>query len=337
MASGYKVAVVGSSDALGNELISILEERNFPVSELRALDSKGSVGDYVQFQGDDVGVEELEEGSFQGIEIVFFAAGDAISRQYVPLAVKHGCTVIDNSSHFILDKDVPLVVPEVNAHKIKGHSGIITNPSCTTIQLAVALYPIHKAVRIKRIVVSTYQAISDNGKKAMDELTNQIKDLFNFRDPTVQVYPHQIAFNAIPHIDEFLKNDYTTQEMKIADETKKILEDDSIRICATTVRIPVFYGNCAAINIESERKISPDEARNILRSTPGVQVVDDPSHNMYPLPINTAGMDDCFVGRIREDISIENGLVMWIVSDNIRKGAALNAVQIAEHLIAGNE
>ncbi|MBN1635465.1 MAG: aspartate-semialdehyde dehydrogenase [Deltaproteobacteria bacterium] len=337
MASGYKVAVVGSSDAVGNELISILEERDFPVSEFRALEPKGSLGDYVQFHGDDVGIEEMKVDSFRGIEIAFFAAGDAISRQYVPLAVQHGCTVIDNSSHFILDKDVPLVVPEVNAHKIKGHSGIIANPSCTTIQLVVALYPIHKAVRIKRIVVSTYQAISDNGKKAMDELTNQIKDLFNFRDPTVQVYPYQIAFNVLPHIDEFLENAYTTQEMKIANETKKILEDDSIGICATTVRIPVFYGHCASINIESERKISPDETRNILRSTPGVQVLDDPSHNIYPLPIYTAGMDDCFVGRIREDISIRNGLVMWVVSDNIRKGAALNAVQIAEHLIAGNE
>jgi len=332
MPSGYKVAVVGVTSAAGSEMVKILEERDFPVKELAPLASKHSIGEFIEFKGDSIPVQVINERSFKGADIGFFFAGKAMSKEFAPIAVRNGCVVIDSTSAFGGEEDVPLVVPEVNPHRIKGHKGIIANPSCSTIQLAVVLNPIHKQAKIRRIVVSTYQAVSGTGKKAMDELTEQVRDLFNFREPKIKVYPHQIAFNAIPHIDEFVENAYTAEEMKIVHETRKILEDDSIRICATTVRVPVFYGHSEAVNIETEKKLSPDAVREILVNAPGVIVEDDPWHNKYPLAIYAAARDECFVGRIRKDISVDNGIVMWIVSDNIRKGAALNAVQIAELL-----
>ncbi|MEA3222024.1 MAG: aspartate-semialdehyde dehydrogenase [Thermodesulfobacteriota bacterium] len=332
MPSGYKVAVVGVTGAAGSEMVKILEERDFPVKRLVPLVSKSSIGESIEFKGDSIPLQVINEHSFKGIDIGFFFAGEAMSKEFVPIAVRNGCVAIDSTSAFRLKKGVPLVVPEVNPHRIKGHKGIIANPTCSTIQLVVVLNPIHKQTRIKRIVVSTYQAVSGTGKNAMDELTEQVRDLFNFREPEIKVYPHQIAFNAIPHIDEFVENAYTAEEMKIVHETRKILEDDSIRICATTVRVPVFYGHSEAVNIETEKKLNPDAVREILVNAPGVIVEDDPRHNKYPLAIYAAARDECFVGRIRKDISADNGIVMWIVSDNIRKGAALNAVQIAELL-----
>ncbi|MCD6571288.1 MAG: aspartate-semialdehyde dehydrogenase [Deltaproteobacteria bacterium] len=332
MPSGYKVAVAGVTGVVGTEMVKILGERDFPVKELVPLASQRSMDKSIEFKGDSIPVQVLNEHSFKGVDIGFFFAGEAMSREFIPIAVRNGCVVIDNTSAFRMEGDVPLVVPEVNSHRIKEHKGIIANPSCSTIQMVVVLNPIHKQARIRRIVVSTYQAVSGTGIKAMDELTEQVRDLFNFREPKISVYPHQIAFNAIPHIDEFVENAYTAEEMKIADETRKILEDDSIRICATTVRVPVFYGHSEAVNIETEKRLSPDEVRKILMDAPGVIVEDDPLHNKYPLAIYAAGKDECFVGRIREDISVDNGIAMWIVSDNIRKGAALNAVQIAELL-----
>ena len=333
MAEGYRVAVVGATGAVGTEMVKILGERGFPVRDLIPLASKRSVGKTVDFDGESIPVRVLDKNSFKGVEIGLFSAGGAISKEFAPVAVADGCVVIDNTSAFRMEEGVPLVVPEVNAHRISEHKGIIANPNCSTIQMVVVLSPIHKAARIRRVVVSTYQAVSGSGLKAMDELTEQVRQLFQFKDPQVKVYPHQIAFNVLPHIDVFLDSAYTKEEMKMVNETRKILEDDTIRICATAARVPVFYGHSEAVNIETEKKITPDEVRQILMDAPGVAVEDNPDHNVYPLAIYAAGKDECFVGRIREDISTDNGIVMWIVSDNIRKGAALNAVQIAEYLI----
>ncbi len=331
--SGFKVAVVGATGAVGTEMIRILEERDFPVRELIPLASQRSVGRTVEFKGDSIPVRVLDKDSFKGIEIGLFSAGGAISKEFAPVAAAEGCVVIDNTSAFRMDEDVPLVVPEVNADRIKEHRGIIANPNCSTIQMVVVLNPIHRVAGIKRIIVSTYQAVSGSGLKAMDELTEQVRQLFQFKDPVVNVYPHQIAFNVLPHIDVFLNNAYTREEMKMVNETRKILEDETIRVCATAARVPVFYGHSEAVNIETEKKITPDEVRRILMDAPGVAVEDNPEHNIYPLAIYAAGKDECFVGRIREDLSTDNGIAMWIVSDNIRKGAALNAVQIAEYLV----
>lgn len=332
MASGYTVAVVGASSTVGIEIVRILEERAFPIKKLVLLETGKLIGAGVEFNDSEIPVQILDENSLSGVDISFFTADDAVSREFAPAAAKHG-VVIDNSSVFRLDDDVPLVIPEVNAHKIKEHKGIIANPNCSAIQMVVALYPIHKKARIKRIVVSTYQAVSDCGKPAIDELTEQIRDLYNFREITSQVYPHQIAFNAVPHVDRFCDNAYTAEEMSIANETRRIMEDENIRICATSVQIPVFYSHSMSVNIETARKISPGEVRDLLDETPGVEVEDDPSRNLYPLAVYATGRDECFVGRIREDLSVNNGIVMWIVSDNIRKGSALNAVQIAEQLL----
>ena len=332
MASGYRVAVVGATSTVGTEIVKILEERAFPVRELILLESGKLIGAGVEYKDAELPVQVLEEYSFKGTDVVFFAAEDAVSREFAATAVQQGCVVIDSSPAFRMDEDVPLVIPEVNPHRIREHKGIIANPNCSTIQMVVALYPIHKRARIKRIVISTYQAVSDSGKPAIDELTEQIRDLYNFREITSQVYPHQIAFNAVPHIDRFCDNDYTLEEMNIVNETRKIMEDENIRICATSVQVPVFYSHSQSVNIETARKISPAEVRSLLRETPGVEVEDDPSRNLYPLAVYATGRDECFVGRIREDLSVNNGIALWIVSDNIRKGSALNAVQIAEQL-----
>jgi len=329
----YVVAVVGATGAVGNEMIAVLEERDFPVDTLRLFASERSEGIRLNFKGQEIPVETLKEDSFQGIDIALFSAGAERSKIWAPIAAKSGCVVVDNSSQWRMDPEVPLVVPEVNPHDLKWHKGIIANPNCSTIQMVVALKPIHDVAKIKRVVVTTFQAVSGTGKKAMDELLQQTVALLNFKDIEIKVYPHQIAFNVLPHIDKFLENAYTKEEMKMVNETKKILGDPSIRVTATTVRVPVFRGHSESVNIETEKKITADEVRELLSKAPGVVVIDNPEKNEYPLPIYASGKDEVFVGRIREDESIEKGINMWVVSDNLRKGAALNAVQIAEELL----
>ena len=329
----YIVAVVGATGAVGNEMVSILEGVNFPVRELRLYASERSEGKTIDFHGKPVTVRTLEEDVFEGIDIALFSAGGERSRHFAPIAVKAGCVVIDNSSAWRMDPEVPLVVPEVNAHDLTWHKGIIANPNCSTIQMVLPLKPIHDAAKIKRVVVTTFQSVSGTGKKAMDELLQQTTDVLNFKEIKPEVYPHQIAFNCIPHIDTFLENGYTKEEVKMINETKKILGDDSIKVTATTVRVPVFRCHSESVNIETEKKISPDEARAILAGSDGIIVYDAPEKNIYPLAIDAVDRDETYVGRIREDNTVENGLNMWIVADNLRKGAALNAVQIAEKLI----
>lgn len=331
----YKVAVVGATGAVGNEMVSILEERKFPVGELVPLASKRSIGREVTFHDRQIPVQVLDENSFTGVEIGLFSAGGSISEKFAPIAAHAGCVVIDNTSAFRMDPQVPLVVPEVNPKAIAQwrSKGIIANPNCSTIQMVVALKPIYDAVGIKRIVVSTYQAVSGTGKKAIDELADQTRALISCQELSVKVYPHQIAFNCLPQIDVFLDNGYTKEEMKMVNETKKILEDSSVAVTATTVRVPVFFGHSESVNIETKKKITAAEARDLLRQAPGVEVIDDPANRQYPMAIHAAGKDATFVGRIREDESIVNGINLWVVSDNVRKGAALNAVQIAEILI----
>ncbi|MBI4686790.1 MAG: aspartate-semialdehyde dehydrogenase [Nitrospirae bacterium] len=329
----YVVAVVGATGAVGNEMISVLEERKFPIDKLRLFASERSEGRDMEFNDKAVAVEILKEDVFKGIDIALFSAGAERSINFAPAAAKAGCVVIDNSSAWRMDPGVPLVVPEVNSHDLKWHKGIIANPNCSTIQMVVALKPIHDAAKIKRVVVTTFQSVSGTGKKAMDELLNQTTDLINFRDIKPSVYPHQIAFNCLPHIDKFLDNGYTKEEMKMVNETRKIMGDNSIMVTATTVRVPVFRSHSEAVNIETEKKLSANEVRAMLSEAPGIVVYDAPEKNLYPLPVQAAGKDEVYVGRIREDESIENGINMWVVSDNLRKGAALNAVQIAEKLI----
>lgn len=329
----YNVAVVGATGAVGQEMIKTLEQRNFPVNNLIPLASARSAGTEVEFAGDKWMVQELTSTSFANVDIALFSAGAARSKDYAPAAVESGAVVVDNSSAFRMDPEVPLVVPEVNAHAIALHKGIIANPNCSTIQMVVALKPLHDAARIKRIVVSTYQSVSGAGSQAIHELGDQTRALLNFQDYAPKKFPWQIAFNCIPHIDSFTENGYTKEELKMIHETRKIMEDDSIQVSPTTVRVPVFYCHSEAVNVEFEEPMSPEAARELLRAAPGVEVVDDPAANQYPMAITAAGKDAVYVGRIRKDESVEHGLNLWIVSDNIRKGAALNAVQIAEKLI----
>jgi len=331
---GLRVAVVGATGAVGQTMISILEERNFPVAELIALASERSEGRRIKFRGEEVTVRRLAEDSFKGVDLALFSAGAARSKSFAPLAVSAGAVVVDNSSAFRLEPEVPLVVPEVNRHALQGHRGLIANPNCSTIQMVVVLKPLHDAARIKRVVVSTYQSVSGAGLRAIEELRQQSKALLNDQGVIPrEVFPHQIAFNCLPHIDTFLENGYTREEMKMIQETRKIMEDDSIAVSATTVRVPVFYGHSESINIETERKLTAYEAREILAKAPGVVLLDNPAHNEYPLAIDCAGKDPVYVGRIREDLSLDKGLNIWVVADNLRKGAALNAIQIAELLI----
>jgi aspartate-semialdehyde dehydrogenase len=331
----YNVAVAGATGAVGNEMIKTLEERNFPVKNLKLLASSRSAGKRLSFKGDSIKVEELKEDSFKGVDIGLFSPGGSVSLKFAPIAAAAGCVVIDNTSAFRMEPDVPLVVPEVNEHAIKDYKnrGIIANPNCSTIQMVVVLKPLHDAAKIKRVVVSTYQAVSGTGQKAIVELEQQVLAIYTQKKMEKKVYPHQIAFNCLPHIDSFLDTGYTKEEMKMVNETKKIMEDNSIEVTATTVRVPVFYGHSESVNVEFLKDISPDKARKLLKKAPGVKVVDDPGKNKYPLAIDAAGKDDTYVGRIRKDFSVPYGLNMWIVADNIRKGAALNAVQIAEALI----
>ena len=335
MSRGWNVAVVGATGAVGREMVKVLEERKFPVNKLKLLASERSAGEKIEFMGEEITVEVLGEDSFDDIDIGLFSPGAKVSAVYAPIAARAGAVVIDNTSYFRMDPDVPLVVPEVNPHAIKDYTkkGIIANPNCSTIQMVVVLKPLHDFARIKRVVVATYQSVSGAGKEAMDELHDQTVAILNFREFKPRVFPHQIAFNVLPHIDVFLENGYTKEEMKMVNETKKIMEDESIQVSPTTVRVPVFIGHSEAINIEFERPITAEQARDILSKAPGVVVVDDPSKNEYPLPIHSAGRDEVFVGRIREDFTVPHGLNLWCVADNLRKGAATNAVQIAEILV----
>jgi len=325
MTTTYDVAVVGATGAVGETMLEILHERKFPVGQVHALASSRSVGKRVAFGDKQLVVQDLAEFDFSTVKIGLFSPGASVSKVYAPLAAAAGCVVIDNTSQYRYDDDKPLVVPEVNAHAIAQYknTGIIANPNCSTIQMLVALKPIHDAARITRINVATYQAVSGTGKEAIEELGGQTARLLNAQPIEPTVYPKQIAFNAIPHIDSFQANGYTKEEMKMVWETHKIMEDDDIRVNPTCVRIPVFYGHSEAIHLELERSLSADAARELLRSAPGVVVIDE----------HTAGADAVFVGRIREDISHESGLNLWVVSDNVRKGAALNSVQIAECLV----
>jgi len=329
----YIVAVVGATGAVGNEMIEVLEERNFPVENLRLFASERSSGKTINFHGKPVAVEVLTGKVFKGIDIALFSAGGDRSKEYAPIAAGEGCIVIDNSSAWRMDPEVPLVVPEVNPDDLARHKGIIANPNCSTIQMVVVLKPIHDAVKIRRVVVTTFQSVSGTGKKAMDELLNQTTDILNFKEVIPSVYPHQIAFNCLPHIDQFMENGYTKEEIKMVNETKKILGDNSVQVSATTVRVPVFRGHSEALNIETDKKIDPEDLRALLSAAPGIIVYDAPKKNIYPLPTVSANKDEVYVGRIRNDDTIENGINMWIAADNLRKGAALNAVQIAEELI----
>jgi aspartate-semialdehyde dehydrogenase len=331
----YRVAVVGATGAVGEQIREVLEQRLFPVKELRLLASKRSAGQILQFRGKATRVEELHEESFQNVDLALFSAGGEVSAKFAPLAVKAGAVVVDNTSHFRMEPDVPLVVPEVNPKDIGGYGkrGIIANPNCSTIQMVVALKPIYDAAGIRRVVVSSYQSVSGAGRMAMEELSQQSVALFNGGELKKEKFPHQIAFNCIPHIDAFLDNGYTKEEAKMVDETRKILSDPAIGMTATAVRVPVFCGHSESVNVETERKLTVEDVKDILRKSPGILLCDDPEANVYPMAIDTVGQDATMVGRIREDDSVPNGLNLWIVADNLRKGAALNAVQIAEILI----
>ncbi len=350
---GYRTAVVGATGAVGNMMTEVLEKRNFPVSELIPLASGRSAGKTVTYKGSDVVVQELTESSFEGVDIGLFSAGASISKEFAPIAARSGCVVVDNTSQFRREPDIPLVVPEVNPNAIAGYTqrNIIANPNCSTIQMVQVLKPLHDEATIKRVVVSTYQSVSGSGKEAIEEMLVQSremadkirwtrddsldslrKQLVPFRTMDTEVYPHRIAYECLPHIDVFLDNGYSKEEMKMVWETAKIL-DPSIRLTATTVRVPTFFGHSESVNIETEKKLTPERARELLSRFPNVKVTDDPSANEYPLTAIAGGEFDTYVGRIRADESVENGLNLWVVSDNILKGAALNAVQIAEVLI----
>lgn len=336
MDNDLTVAVVGATGAVGREMLKTLHERNFPAAKVRAFASSRSAGSRVEFGDKELLVEELKEDSFKGINLALFSAGGATSTKFAPHAAHAGCVVIDNSAAWRMDKRCPLVVPEVNPDALAGHQGIIANPNCSTIQMVLVLKPLHDAAGISRVVVSTYQAVSGTGQKGIEELERQVRDLFNGRETENKVYPCRIAFNILPQIDIFLDNDYTKEEMKMVNETVKILEDPKVKVTATCARVPVFYCHAEAVNIETEKKLDARTARAILAQAPGVRVLDNPAEGIYPLPCECAGEDPVFVGRIRDDESIDNGLNLWIVADNVRKGAALNAVQIAETLVAKN-
>ena len=334
--SSYKVAMVGATGAVGEALLGILAERDFPISELVPLASERSAGEKVIFNGKQLTVQNLADYDFDGVDIAFFSAGGAVSKVHAPRAAQAGAVVIDNTSEFRYQDDIPLVVSEVNPHAIAQYTqrGIIANPNCSTMQLLVVLAPIHRAVGIERINVATYQSVSGAGRSGMEELGKQTAALLNFQQVEKGKFPKQIAFNVIPHIDDFQPNGYTKEEMKMVWETRKILEDDGIQVNPTAVRVPVFYGHAEAVHIETRDKITAEQARELLEQADGVVVQDERKAGGYPTPVgDAAGQDPVFVGRIREDISHDRGLNLWIVADNIRKGAALNAVQIAELLI----
>lgn len=333
MSDSLTVAVVGATGAVGREMLKTLHDRQFPAEKVLAFASARSAGTRVPYGDKELKVAELKEDSFAGVNLALFSAGGDTSKKFAPHAARAGCVVIDNSSAWRMDPRCPLVVPEVNADALAMQEGIIANPNCSTIQMVLVLKPIHDAAGIERVVVSTYQAVSGTGQKGIEELERQVRELFNGRDTENRVYPARIAFNVLPQIDVFLDNGYTKEEMKMVNETKKIMNDPSVQVTATCVRVPVFYGHAEAVNIQTKKKLEAKTARAILAQAPGVAVLDNPSEGIYPLPSEAAGEDETFVGRIREDETIPNGLNVWIVADNLRKGAALNAVQIAEALV----
>lgn len=328
----YNVAIVGATGAVGHEFLKVMEERNFPVGELRLLATERSEGKIMRYRGQDYTVHATTKDSFAGVQIALFAGG-AASLEYGSAAVAAGAVVIDNSSNYRYQDDVPLVVPEVNPEDLRWHKGIIANPNCSTIQMVVALKPLHDAAKIKRIQVSTYQAVSGAGLPGLEELRQQTEDLNAGRPVQSKVFQHQIAYNVIPQIDVLMDNDYYKEEMKMVWETQKMLHDAELRVSCTAVRVPVYRSHSESIAIETERPLSPEQAREILAQAPGVQVIDDPAHSEYPMPLLASDTDTVYVGRIRKDISTENGLCLWVVADQIRKGAATNAVQIAQLLI----
>lgn len=334
-AEGYNVAIAGATGAVGGAMLDVLARRDFPINELRLLASERSVGKKLTFKGEEIAVQLLDKDAFTGIDVALFSAGASRSLEFAPAAAAAGAVVVDNSSAFRMDPEIPLVVPEVNPGAIALYPkrGIIANPNCSTIQMMVALKPIYDKVGIKRIVVSTYQAVSGSGAQAIEELDRQVRAYAAGDDITSEVYPHQIAFNCLPHIDSFLDNGYTKEEMKMVNETRKIFGDDGIGVTATTVRVPVFYGHSESVNIETNSKITAAEVKDMLADAAGVKLVDEPGADNYPLALDCEGEFPTLVGRIREDESIANGINMWVVADNILKGAALNAVQIAEVLI----
>ena len=335
----YNVAILGATGAVGQEFLRLIEERNFPFADLKLLASKRSAGKVINFMGKDYTVEEATDDSFEGVQIALFAGG-AASKQFAPAAVKAGAVVIDNSSAFRMDPEVPLIVPEVNPEAIKDHKGIIANPNCSTIIMMMAVKPLRDLSKIKRIVVSTYQAVSGGGKEAMAELEQQVDDIVAGREPKANILPgakfpkrYQIAFNLIPQIDVFYDNLYTKEEMKMVNETRKILGEPDLPVTATTVRVPVYRSHAESVNIEFEDEVSVEAARKAIDAFPGAIVKDDPSQQLYPMPLFTSGKNDVEVGRIRKDESIAHGLNLWVCGDQIRKGAALNALQIAEYMI----
>jgi aspartate-semialdehyde dehydrogenase len=330
---GYNVAIVGATGLVGQEFIKVLEQRKFPINNVTLWASDRSAGKKLFFGHQEILVKETNNDSFHGVDVALFSAGSEISKMFAPVAARAGCLVVDNSAAWRMEPKVPLVVPEINPDDIRWHKGIIANPNCSTIQMVVALNPLHLANKIKRVVVTTYQSVSGTGSAAIEELTTESKLVLEGQNVVPHVYPHQIAFNLLPEIDVFLDNGYTKEEWKMVEETRKIMHAEEIEISATCVRVPVFVGHSEAVNVQFTEAMSPDEARAILAKAPGVKVMDDPSVSLYPQPWLAAGTDETYVGRIRTDVSCSNGLVMWVVSDNLRKGAALNAVQIAEEAV----
>ncbi len=333
MATGRVVAVVGATGAVGSSTLRILEERKFPVKMLRCYASERSAGKTLTFQGESIRVEKVGPEAFKGVDVAFFSAGSAQSKELAPLAVRAGAVVVDKSSAFRMDPAVPLIVPEINAHAIKKHAGIIASPNCTTIVTVMPLKPLHDAARLRRVIATSYQAVSGAGVRGVEELRRQTLAWARGEAVRAEFFPHPIAFNVIPHVDSFAENGYTGEELKLVNEIRKILECPDLPISPTTVRVPVFTAHSVAVNVETETKVTADRARRLFRDFPGLRVWDDPSQNRYPTPLGVEGHDDCFVGRIREDLSLANGLNFWVAGDQLRKGAATNAVQIAELLI----
>jgi aspartate-semialdehyde dehydrogenase len=327
------VAVVGATGAVGIEMIKTLEKRKFPVSQLTLLASARSVGKTLKFHGKDIEVKELKKDAFRGIDIALFSAGGTISKEFAPLAAQAGCVVVDNSSAFRMDESIPLVIPEINPADLKNHKGIIANPNCTTAVTLMALYPLHQAFFVKRIFASSYQAVSGTGAKAIEELRRQVDETVSGKPVTKEVYPHQIAFNVLPHVDSFLPNGYTKEEMKMENEGRKIMHHPTFRASVTCVRVPVYRAHSVAVSAEFEKPVTVEAAREVLKDAPGLDLVDEPAKNEYPLPLYVAERYNCQVGRIRKDCALENGLCFWVSGDQLLKGAALNAVQIAEELL----
>ncbi len=332
MGKSYNIAIVGATGAVGAELLDVLTRRAFPVNQMRLLASARSVGKRLRFREEEIAVEELTDQAFTGIDVAFFSAGGDLSRKFVPAAVKAGAVVIDNSSVFRMDPEVPLVIPEINGADAQHHRGTIANPNCTTAVALMALYPLHLAFGVRRVFAASYQAVSGSGARAIAELKRQVGEVVAERAPTAEVYPHPIAFNVLPHVDAFLADGYTKEEMKMQNEGRRIMHLPDFRASVTCVRVPVYRAHSVAINADFERPIDLDQAREVLAKAPGLDLLDQPQRNLYPMPLDAAGKDNCQVGRIRRDCALENGLAFWVSGDQLLKGAALNAVQIAELL-----